>query len=1191
MARLLALRMKGFKTFARPTELTFEPGVAVVIGPNGSGKSNIADAVLWALGEQSPSNIRGRTMQDVIFAGSDGRRAAAGAEVALVFDNASGALPLDYREIEISRWATRDGGSGYRLNGVSCRLTDIQELIAAVGLGREMHSVISQGKVEEFLSSTPQTRRALVEEAAGLGRYKKRRQRAQSKLEKAHDNLARVKDVEREVRNALRPLKQQVTAAERFAEATEELAAAQARLALLDLLELRAARAKAEARLNALRSQREQAEAELACLREERGREEQVFTESLKAREALATLYHQTKAEVERLESRAASLRQRVARLDGERARSGRRRELVEADLQAAATRLAEAERSPLHSAGRLAFVTGAVNSLTEALAQALPAVHAAEEEETGLKDEVFDLEASRSRLAQEREFLSREVQGRRRRLEELGAQEEAGVERMAVLEAGLRELTVELSSSEEQARRAAAAFESTGRELEDLRNRAAAARAREHELLEAEQALASRRRVLQGTIARGEGLPAAARAIRAEQPGACLLAEALRVEEGYERAVAAALGPLAQAVLLPGERDLPVLAGVEGAVELLWSGAGTGEAMAPLSGPSGSRPLGEIVSGPAEALHALARLLPPTYVVSSLEGMTVPDGARLVSLTGELLTGSGHAARRGEPGAEVLFAARTEVEALEAETARTAAVLAAARAAAQEANAGLEEAEAALRRQEEAARESGRAAAGLKDEIELFSRRLEEARTEQARLEEREAEEERLTAELGAQAEALEVRQRAEGRELEERRLRLRAVREEAEALRLRASRLEQKRSQASLLAVRLKERQRMQEEERARADARLRLAGRAVEAASRREQALGEVLPRVAELEAVTARIAALVAQRVVELEQRVEESRRSADDFAQVLKEQGRREAELQQRLSALGEGLVEVQVGLAHLEDRAGERERELDELCRRHLSPRGVTPDQLEGAERSALAAAAEQLERRRERIGPVNPLAEQEYRETAERADFLAEQRRDLEESLTELKRVIADLDTHIETTFSDVFAATKEHFVEMVSVLFPGGKGVLKLVEPDPASGAGSGSEEAGDDEAAAEDSARPQPGISLEIKPPKKAPRSMSLLSGGEKALAAIAFLFALFLARPCPFYILDEVEAALDDVNISRFLSLVRRYQGHAQFIIVTHQRRTMEIADTLYGVAMDTDGTSRVLSRRLAGAGSG
>jgi len=416
----------------------------------------------------------------------------------------------------------------------------------------------------------------------------------------------------------------------------------------------------------------------------------------------------------------------------------------------------------------------------------------------------------------------------------------------------------------------------------------------------------------------------------------------------------------------------------------------------------------------------------------------------------------------------------------------------------------------------------------------------------------------------------------------LEHGRQALRAARENVEALRRDLSRLEAKRAQAAVLEVRLKERLRGQSEERERVAAQRVALIRVVESARRQEGAFAGLLPVLRDLYAVTEGLAQGVEGTVAGLQQQVDRSRAAGDDFAQALKDHGRREADLQNELSGEAERLVEVQVALAHLGDRAAERERQLADLRRRHLAPRQVTETEVERLLPADLAATEARLQRRLETMGPVNPLAEQEYRETEERASFLAEQRRDLEASLDELAGVIDDLERHIESTFADMFETTQRHFTDMVHLLFPGGRGVLRL-EEQPAG------RPLGDD---GEDVVlREGPGIVLEIKPPRKAPRSMSLLSGGEKALAALSFLFALFLARPCPFYVLDEVEAALDDVNLGRFLSLVKRYQDQTQFIIITHQRRTMEIADTLYGVAMDADGTSRVLSRRLSVAGAG
>ena len=342
LPRLLSVRLRGFKTFAKPTELAFEPGVTVIIGPNGSGKSNIADAVLWVLGEQSPGNLRGRNMQDVIFSGPDGRRSSAVAEVSLVFDNEQGGMPIDAGQVELTRRLERESGSEYRVNGSACRLLDVQDLVGGLGIGREMHSVISQGKVEALLNSTPEVRRAMVEEAAGLGRFKKRRERAQVKLEKTRQNLLRMADIEREVKSALRPLRQQAAAAGRFADAKEEWALAKSRFLLAQAVAGREASGQTEAELQALERARAGIEAELAGLRRERAAEEDRFASGLQERERVGAIYHRLAVEAEQLQGKATSLRQRVARIEADLDRARRRRETARADVEALGRRLAE---------------------------------------------------------------------------------------------------------------------------------------------------------------------------------------------------------------------------------------------------------------------------------------------------------------------------------------------------------------------------------------------------------------------------------------------------------------------------------------------------------------------------------------------------------------------------------------------------------------------------------------------------------------------------------------------------------------------------------------------------------------------------------------------------------------------------------------------------------------------------------
>ncbi len=1141
MTFLRSVRLKGFKTFARTTELEFEPGVTVIIGPNGSGKSNIADGVLWALGEQSPTSLRGRSMQDVIFSGSDGQRPGAVAEVALVFENQAGMFPVDYAQVEISRRLLRDGSSEYRLNGSGCRLLDIQELVAGAGLGREMHSVISQGRVDELVNSTPQTRRSLVEEAAGLGQYKKRRDRAQAKLDKVRVNLDRVSAVEHEVRGALRPLKMQVTAAERFAQATEELAATQTRRALVELLDLRGEIADRGAELATVEARRREVDAVLAALRDERMREEERFTAALLERERVSGVFHTTRAEAERMRARAAALGQRSARAVAEASRAARRREAAEEELGFVEARLAVLADTPTQSASRLERVTQAARTVTSLLGGIRPRFQAALHDEDDRKDAVFELEAARSRLVQEREFLQRQLEEHGLRALEVKAREEeaaAGVAALALVVMEREKAVVEAQRCSDESAASAAEAADRARKAEEV-SRAAAADVRVAEA--ALDALTGRISVLRDVCLRREGVPEAARGLLAATDDAALVAELLRVQPGYERAVAAALGSLASGVVISGRRDAALVGVADGPVEVLWPGevrspataaaaADVATAAARVGGGLGGAEVGgfldlwDLVDGPAGLIAALKLLTPATLVARVTDTDTdtdtgvagavaepggVPIGVagtvaepsvsadlgpavRVVHADGRVLHGRLHAARRGEAGAEALLAARAELKGLEVEHTAAQAGAEKARVEASAAEAAMVAAAQTAATLEAEARAAGRAGAAAADDLTVVRRRLEDAEGRLTEVQARHERDRELVA--GLSDDLTRVKQEFDdtAAKLEHGRQALRAMREDVDLLRRDLSRLEAKRAQAAVLEVRLKERLRGQSEECDRVTTQRAALIRVVESARGQEGTLEQLLPILGDLHAVTEGLAQEVESGVAALQQQVDRSRAAGDDFAEALKDHGRREADLQNELGGEAERLVEVQVALAHLGDRAAERERELADLRRRHLAPRQVTETEVEGLRPADLAAAEARLRRRLEAMGPVNPLAEQEYRETEERASFLTEQRRDLETSLDELAGVIDDLERHIESTFAEMFEATQRHFTEMVQLLFPGGRGVLRLEEQP----VGRPLEDDGEEAVQ-----REGPGIVLEIKPPRKAPRSMSLLSGGRR------------------------------------------------------------------------------------------
>ncbi len=1205
MAQLRSLRLRGFKTFAKPTELTFEKGVTVIIGPNGSGKSNLADAILWVLGEQSPSSLRGRSMQDVIFSGSDGKRLSSAAEVSLVFDNQSGLLPVDAQEVEVVRRLERDGGSEYRLNGSSCRLLDVQDVIGALGLGREMHSVVSQGKVEALLSSTPEARRAMIEEACGLGRLKKRRERAQAKLERTRQNLLRVADLEHEVQATLRPLRQQAAAAERYAQVKEEWAGAKAKVLVKALVALQRGSLEAEAQKGILQARKAELEQQLEQLRQERAAAEEILSAELARRDRLVDWSHGVRLQVEQLESRVGVLRQRLTRLEAEKERAARRSEVARAEAADLERRLAGSATAGADR-GRLERVAEWHSALRSALEEQLPAYQLASNAEEELRDAVFELEASRSRLGQDRDFLRREWEGRTRLEEELKA-----LVRQA--EAKVGDLTREALGREEAVKAASRALLETQTGLKAAGGKMEEARAEEKDraravATSAEQisTLEARCRVLRDLLSRREGVSSAARQLLARYPGSALVIESLCVEPGYEKALVAALGPLAQAVVLPDGEGLAAVLEGQGPLEVLLAdsvepgGLGPCEAAGSTPAglaelPGGSLELWSLVSGPPGVLRALQVLLPPTAVLADREKLRTSDLQRsregwcLVSRGGEIAVRGVYLARRQELASESLLRWRRELEALEADLGRLRGERALAERDLERARNARKAVEVELRAAEQRLREAERALGVCQNERDLCTRRLEEAQAQLTEGRERLAREREFRAKLGEDLAKLEGLWAEQEAKLEAARAELRSQQAHVQGLRVAVGRLEAKRSQANLLEVRLRERCRAQEAEKARLTEQHAAVSTQLREWRRRETLLEAVIPVLGQLLAVAQELHRRARDHVGVLDELVREAQQALQERGETMPRWGELEAEVRRELEEIVGQAGRLEVERARYEDRQLALRDELVELCQRHAAPRLVEPEDVAEQDEIFLQAALERAERRLERLGPVNPLAEAECAELEQRAAFLAEQRRDLEASISELEGVIRELDAHVESTFAEMFAAVREHFASTVATVFPGARGSLSLVEVKPSEAAEAAGEDLGEEKEPDTPGEAPgsgkRQGIQLEIKFPNKAPRSLSLLSGGEKAMAAIAFLFALFLARPCPFYILDEVDASLDDINIRRFLSLVRRYKERTQFIIITHQRQTMEVADTLYGVTLERDGTSRVLSRRL------
>jgi chromosome segregation protein len=1100
---LKSITLRGFKSFPDRTSLEFGPGVSVIVGPNGSGKSNITDAVLWALGEQSPVAVRGQSMQDVIFGGAPGRQAGKGAEVELVLDDSDGVLGLGAPEVSILRRIDRAGEGEYRLSGARCRLVDVIEVLSDTGLGKEMHSVISQGRVESIVTSKPRDRRLLIEEAAGLGKHRKRRRRAQLKLVRTQDNLDRALDVEREARSRLRPLKRQAEAADLHARLERQTLEARWELGRDDLRTQHVVLEEARTAAAQARSRAEQVERELQAVAKRREAAEEALARRSADREELSRRCFAAQSAGERVSYRTDAVRAVATSIERRLGRHQGRLETLEAELPA--------DVPDADAGARIAL-----------------------------------LEESLAALDRDREA----------------------------------ELARQLSELERQLTDAVGALDAGSADVERARGVRAQAEARVEQarggVREAERAVEAARR----EAARVGGELAAVnqflRGQTAAPGGASALADELEVDPGYELAVAAAFdGRLRAAVVDDRTAGSALLdrAGADGGRALVApspeaeahaggptppaagptppAAGPTPPAAGPTAPPTGPTPpaagttapspdaqrLADHVRGSAAAVALARTLLRDTWVVQSLEHVPETFAGVAVTRGGRVWSAPSREVRQAPAlGEERVLAERNRREQLVgASEAAAQAELAAGdglkRATAQTAQIEAQSEEAiaahrlAVRNRDEAAEERRRIAAIIEhrraapDDGPDSGRRL------------------ALAAELSNQRAMLD-----------------RAQRERAE----RESLLESLRQAIAL------------------------------------DQELHPAVARM--IEALTSTGAAIAHGRAG-FEDALAADREVGEHVAAELKACAQEEAGLHTQLHRENEARTETEVRLQRAGDRAADLERELEGIAARLELDAGAATEELEDEQREALRGRLERLARRREQLGPVNPLAQQEYAEALEHVEELERQRADLEDAMRELERLIADTDRQIRECFEQTFEAAARNFEQVAVRLFPGGRGRLRLVaeregqarvlggEAPPADD----DERPGDDAEGDEIETGPDEdllGVEIEITPVGKEMKRLSLLSGGEKSMTALAFLFAVFLARPCPFYILDEVEAALDDLNIDRFLELLRAYSTHAQFIVVTHQKRTMEAADCLYGVSMGGDGVSKVISRRLA-----
>ncbi len=1179
--RLDKVELTGFKSFCDKQEVDFKGGVTGIVGPNGCGKSNISDAISWVLGEMSAKSLRGASMGDVIFNGSQARQPVGMAEVNLMVSGLNGASPDGSGEATITRRLYRDGESEYLMNGGTCRLRDIHELFMDTGLGAKAYAIIEQGKIGQILSTKPADRRALIEEAAGITKYRARRRQTQLKLEATQQNLLRVNDIVLEVEKQLDSLRRQAGKARRYRQLREEMQGALRILYGRRFVDLLALSQTLEDRLSgeqqreqlastALAAEEAQMEARRTGLYEEEARLDEVRarlsdltltvdrhqgksgycrqqiaetdTRAVQARDEAADLDARLGPLGEALAARAAESEQLRADLDGAAAEA----RAAEAGVQEAAQRQARSERELDAARDAQVAVVQRISTLSNARESVSGNAERASADLLKLAAETGELERERARaLGQQAESQARREQGEAL-LGTLQEQRQQALERAA-----------------------------TARAEAETATRAAEARQSERD------GLAGRLASLLEMVANHSAFDEGVRALLQRPAGLevlGVLADNLETDSAWERAVESFLGDRLQAILVPGAEQ--ALAGVRFLQE---SGAGRGTFL-PLASArtrSGCAALEDAarrepqrvkgllsslyrISGPHEAQMRAA--LPDALVVESLDDALALQAAHgplaCVTVAGEILRGSLVEGGRAVKG---LLAPRREVKEIGLQIEQVEQQLAAARAAAAEAQARTALAEeqageltARIHAAEKELVAVRHALASTEEELQRLQRKAGVLDTERRQAEQEQGAAVVRLAEIEVAVAAAQAERERAAEQLDTGSAALAEARASSDAAQARWS--EARSHQAAL-----RERSAAVEAECRRLAAdREELLGRiagAQQRAAEMEQRRLELTAELAECERLLAESLAgrdQVAGQVAVAEERVREVRQELEAREAGLKER-RRERE------ALHAALAEIEVGRA----RCGS---DLDHLARESHQALGQTASEAAGTltdedrarDLDALLSQVQELRERIDRMGPVNVLAVEQAQELEERHTFLTAQRQDLLDSIAELDRAIKGIDKASRERFEEAFAVINQHFGEIFRQLFGGGTAGLSLIDEDDVL----------------------ESGIDVMAQPPGKRLQSVMLLSGGEKALTAIALLFAIFQYKPSPFCILDEVDAPLDDANVGRFVRMLDGMKGQTQFILITHHRKTMEIADQLYGVTMEEPGVSKLVSVRFS-----
>ena len=1224
---LKSLTLKGFKSFAQPTAFQFETGVTCVVGPNGSGKSNVVDALAWVMGEQGAKTLRGGKMEDVIFAGTSTRGPLGRAEVTLTIDNADGALPIDYTEVAIRRTLFRNGGSEYAINGTSCRLLDVQELLSDSGLGREMHVIVGQGRLDNVLRATPEERRGFIEEAAGILKHRRRKERTLRKLEGMQANLTRLNDLAGEIRRQLKPLGRQAEVARQAQTVAAVVRDARARLVADEVVGLRRALAEHTRTEEERTTERMvlQEKLDRAVLRSARIVEEQEGDEVDGARRTAFALEQVQ----ERLRNLLSLAQQRLALLgsadDAPEAAAGTTPAQVQESRDEAerlVALIAQAEAGWASARQATAAARQALDALDEEIQAQSALVSRHDLEIAGLTGRA---ETAGSRLAAVRGEVLRQqnaLDAARARLAAAEAERERGEAEGEADEQGGSELTRAYEDAQADVASEESAIEAVREELH--------ARERERD------ALAAREQALASALDQRDG---SSDLVAAGLPGVRgLLAEHVHVHPGFEAAVAAALGTLADAVLADTHEDAvaALRRAVDddlGRVEVVVAGSGAA-ADAPVAAAGGPVPASSVVDAPDGVRRILAGVMivdDLDQAVALLDGPAAP--ATAITRAGEVV--QAHVLRGGsgatrsklelvaarEASAATLTGVRARIDDLQVDLAAGRERLRAARERAATALGGLREADARLAahaerlsrsraQAESAAAEHARVQRGLDlasasvDEAVAASdaarRALDEARS-------------RPRPVLDASGRDALVAEWEAAREAEiEARLQVETARERVRAEQERTVALERRLAAERAAAEEAARRQVIRRRQIARAASVADALPAVVRAADRSTAEARLVLARAEESRAGRNAELAALRREEAELRERLHGITEDVHGLELQIYEKRLQVSQLLERAASelgLGEEVLVAEYGpdvpvpeeaplpprQRPRKDAAADADADADDGAEAVAEPADAPAERADptdhedaaGADPEAAVAVADDAaaappvptrpfdreeqrarlqsaERKLAQLGRVNPLALEEFAALEQRHLFLTEQLADLTATRKDLLTIIDDIDRTMQGVFAAAFEDTRQAFDRVFPILFPGGTGSIHLTDPEDLL----------------------TTGIEVSVRPAGKRIERLSLLSGGERSLAAVALLIAIFTARPSPFYIMDEVEAALDDANLGRLLTILEQLRDTSQLIVITHQKRTMEIADALYGVSMRQDGVSAVVGQRVS-----